>query len=330
TEFDREDARIATAEVTELSDVECWAQLAQQDKAAPVEEGAQAVLIDSANIQLQRRVAVVIDDAQLGKEVKKSIQEHGQGFVVLRGDEGSVDFQVAVNDMGEYELWDRAGAAIPNLRPSLLVNDPQALKCLVGRLVHISKYRSVQELDVPDRAMQQKLLVELAHVGKAKKDEGTPVFHPGDKVKLTITNTQSPGRTDDPALILNVCVLDLQSDWSISQVYPAGAGLFEPLDPGQTISPEFEADLPEGYKEGVDVLKVFATRATTSFRWLELPALDQPPAKRFVTRGLVADPLEQLLAQITDTTAGTRSLRLTSAPSASGWTVAQVELRVER
>jgi hypothetical protein len=39
------------------------------------------------------------------------------------------------------------------------------------------------------------------------------------------------------------------------------------------------ASLPKGYRPGRDGLKVFATVGTTNFRWLELPALDQPPAR---------------------------------------------------
>ena len=51
-------------------------------------------------------------------------------------------------------------------------------------------------------------------------------------------------------------------------------------------------DLPSGYRQGTDILKVFATREVTSYRWLELPALDQPPSPRPVQRS-PANMLEQ-------------------------------------
>ncbi|GIK38903.1 MAG: hypothetical protein BroJett011_27360 [Chloroflexota bacterium] len=74
------------------------------------------------------------------------------------------------------------------------------------------------------------------------------------------------------------------------------------------------------------MFKVFATRATTQFRWLELPALDQPDTH---TRSLISDSLEQMLVMITYYQAPTRAIRLTSAPGDRGWNAAQVELRVK-
>ncbi|GIK38904.1 MAG: hypothetical protein BroJett011_27370 [Chloroflexota bacterium] len=61
-----------------------------------------------------------------------------------------------------------------------------------------------------------------------------PLFKPGHKVTLRITNTQPPNRADpnDPARILNITTLELQSDWSITQIYPAGSGAFEAGEPG--------------------------------------------------------------------------------------------------
>ena len=80
---------------------------------------------------------------------------------------------------------------------------------------------------------------------------------------------------------------------------------------------------------GAEFIKVFATQTTTNFRWLQLPALDQPPAQDSVQRAAIHDPLEQLLAQMTGETLATREVRITSSPKTRGWTAAQVELRVK-
>ena len=158
---------------------------------------------------------------------------------------------------------------MPYLRPVLRVNDADVIAKLVKRLVHLAQYRNVQTLDMPDASMAAKLDVTL---------DAKEISAPGDKIKVEITNTQQPNPNDpdDPERILNITLLALSSDWSIAQIYPSGAGHFEPLDPGKSISLEFEAYLPEGRDDSLDIIKVFATRSPTNFRWLELPSLDQP------------------------------------------------------
>jgi hypothetical protein len=187
----------------------------------------------------------------------------------------------------------------------------------VDRLVHLARYQGVRGLTVLDTHTAQQLKVELI---------GQSVNRPGEQIGLRVTNTQAPG---DDARILNIAVLALSSDWSIAQIYPAGAAAFQTLSPGETIDLAFEAYLPDGQTESTDLLKVFATRATTNFRWLELPALDQP-VTRSVTRSASMSPLEQLLATVTDDASPTRAVRLVGASEDKAWTVAEVEVRVER
>lgn len=328
-EFADESARRALLEVEELTDgVSSWARITEEFGRGPVEQGGQAVLLNNVEVRLQRNVAIITSRA-LHEPIERAIGELGQGFIKVASPGERVDFQVAHHSGNDYELWDSAGAPLPNIRPPLRVSDPDALPKLVRRLVHLAKYRSVQDLDVPDPAARQKLRVAIS--GASDNAGETPIFRPGDRVKLKITNLQEPNpdNPNDPARVLNVTVLDLQSDWGISQVYPEHAGAFEPVDPQQTIDLEFEAYLPDGYTESTDTLKVFATRATTSFRWLELPPLDEPDTRSRSTRSAVSDPLEQMFAKMTGDQAATRALRLSSSRQDKGWTVAQVELRVQ-
>ena len=300
TDFSRTDNRLALVEVSQVNAVDCWAEITEQFGHGPLEAGAQAVLLQATNVRLQRGVGVVIEDAVLRRQVEDAIAADGKGFIAVAQAGERVDFQVAISeDKTEFELWDAAGVAIPNLRPAIRVADPDGVARAVQRLIHLAKYRNVQDLAAADAAAQQTLNVELegapAGAGEA------PIFRPGDKVTLRITNLQAPNPAapNDPARILNVTVLDLAPDWSIQQIYPAQAGAFEPVQPGATIPLELEAYLPAGYGESTDIVKVFATRATTQFRWLELPALDQPDTRSNTTRGLITDPLEQMLAMIT-------------------------------
>ncbi len=327
TNIGGETGKVAIIEVKQVDTVTSSATLVERIGNQPIEQGAQAVLLNNLNVRLQRNVAVAIQDAALRQKVETAIAANGKGFIKLARPGEQVDFQVAMMQ-DAYELWDPAGKVIPNLRPALRVQDANALDRLVGRLVHLAKYRSVQELTVTNPGAQQMLKVEL--VGAGNTDGATPVFRPDQKAKFKVTNLQAPNpaNPNDPARVLNICILDLQSDWGITQIYPSGAGAFEIVDPGKSIDLEFEAYLPDGYTESTDVLKVFATQTTTNFRWLELPVLDQPDARSAATRSGITDPLERMLADFT-LESPTRAIRITNAPQAQSWATAQVELVVK-
>jgi hypothetical protein len=77
---------------------------------------------------------------------------------------------------------------------------------------------------------------------------------------------------------------------------------------------------------------VFATVDQTSFRWLELPALDQPAASKQVTRGGAlqpSNPLEQLMAEMTKDMPSTHSLNPYQFPSKE-WTSVQIEVNIQK
>ena len=155
---------------------------------------------------------------------------------------------------------------------------------------------------------------------------------------VRVHNTLKPNPSDinDPSRILNITILDLQPDWGISQVFPAGAASSDILQPQKHRDLALKTYLPAGYSEATDVIKVFATQQTTSFRWLELPALDKPPARGAATKGIVTNPLEHLLSAFTGDTAPsfeemkTRSVRVLADTGAEkAWAVAQVEISVK-
>ena len=324
---DDPEKRQALVELTDVGATDAWATVIEPDGALAVEVGSQAVMLNTTAVRVQRTVRVVIEDDALRGQVEAEIEAKGQGFLALAGDGGGADFLVDLHPERpeEYDLLDTSGGELPYLRPALRVADANAVRALVKRLVHLAQYRNVQTLDMPDAKMAAKLQVTL---------DAKAVNKPGDQIKLEITNTQQPNPNDpdDPERVLNITLLALSSDWSVAQIYPSGAGQFEPVDPGKSISLEFEAYLPDGRDDSLDILKVFATRSPTNFRWLELPSLDQPIQRRAATTcAAITDPLEQMLAELAGEKSTTRAVRLTSSPERDkGWTVAQVELRVER
>ncbi|MBX3014389.1 MAG: caspase family protein [Caldilineaceae bacterium] len=317
--------RLARVTVAQVHEVDSWATISE-GQAQAIEVGAQAVRLNATDIKLQRDVRVEIADAALRRQVEQAIHDYGRGFVAVAG--GATDEWIVHVVNGHYVIADTTGAPVPNLRPALRTADPMALQLLVERLVHLGQYRNVLMLDMPDPAAQAKLKVALQ---TSNAQVGAPI-RPGEEIAIKITNTQTPNPHDpnDPQWVLNVAVLMLSSDWSITQIYPATAA-FEPIDPGKHLDLAFEAYLPDGQTESQDIFKIFATRGTTDFRWLELPALDQLPLSHPIKRSAIADPLEQLLAAITGEETQTRAFKLTKAPATTAsWTVQTVALHVQR
>jgi hypothetical protein len=258
-------------------------------------------------------------------------------------DADTLEYQVAVNENREYELWNPAGQPIANMRPAIAVDAPNAPATVVSRLEHLAKYNAVKQLDNhdPQSPLARKLTVELvgyqADYTPGEKPEpqafqapgNTPVMPTGQWAFLRIRN--------DASQPLNVTVLDLQPDWGISQVFPAGQGdWFVQLEPGGEQLLSLRASLPAGYVEGLDVLKVFATVGAANFGRLELSAIDEPAtrgsAKRTSATQGQPNPLEDLMDAISGPQpppCASRTLTSAAYPSA-GWTSSLIEVHVRR
>jgi hypothetical protein len=355
--FAQTDKRLALVDVDVLGATESWASLSTRLRDGAIEQGAPAVLLDPGTVRLQRPVRLAERKADLPAaidqqvalaaltQVRTALVQNGSGFArLVEGDEAAV-FEIAVNEQGQYEIWDAAGQVVQNLRPPLSIADPNAPAKLVQRLVHLAKYRNVQELDNQDAMspLARKLVVEIAGRQTSydpvdapdpqpfDRTQGIPVLAPGEWLFIRLKNTlpKVPG-APPPTNVLNITVLNLQSDWGINQVYPSGPGsLFEPLDPGEERLLPLQASLPDAYDKSTDIVKVFATVGTTSFRWLELPPLDQPIPPRLALRSVQADPLVQLLAAVIEDEPRARNLNPATYPSKE-WVTAQVEVYVRR
>lgn len=343
----QEDKHLAIAEVTEIGVTDAWAEVIKTLRTGEIEPGASAVML-SAPVDLIRGIRLVectpentkLEDLP-PKEINQqaalqavAIAASGNGWVKLVAGEEAADYQVSINKLGEYEICEPTGKPFPNLRPPLKVGESQAPGKLVKRLVHLTKYKATEELDNFGTTLTKKLVVEL--VGKQANyrrtrqpspqpfdDKNNPSVQAGETVFLRIRNEFSQ--------VLNVVVLALSSDWSISQLNILGDNAhFVPFDPGQEEYIPLKMSLPEGYQEGTDIFKVFATVGQANFRWVELPSLDQPipPSS---TRGLKAprNQLEELLAAVgaDDEPSTSRNVQVVADPS-RGWTTKQVTVKV--
>jgi hypothetical protein len=338
TDFTRVERRLALASIKTLGATSSRATIIERLRVEAVEQGDLAVLLESGRPNVRRTLRLVTPAAGHApaeltaalQDVEHNITRRGGSFLQLAAGGERADFLVSVNERGEFVVGDTSGTPFPHLRPALDIADVSAPFYLVERLVHLAKYLNVHELDNcdPFSPLRHTLSAELLGVQADYVMGDSPTPQPlaqgaplktGEWTFLKISNSSSQ--------VLNVTVLDLRPNWSISQLYPTGAAFFEPLDPGCSITLPLRASMPQGYDEGRDVLKVMGTVGPSNFRWLELPALDEPDKGRAGWRGAVATPLDEFLAAFMDDGSGFRDLTV-EANAGHEWTTVQVEIEV--
>mgnify|MGYP001813745570 CR=1 FL=1 len=344
--FRQVEQRLALVEIDDLGATSSWAKLVKSFGRGEMALGDRAVLLDPGKIRLRRRVMLVsqeeippeIDQDAALAAIRTALETEGSGWVSLGQEGDEMDYQVAVSDLGFYEIWDRAGMPIPNLRPSLFYRDTGAPARVVQRLVHLTKFNNLLLLDNHDRTSPLARALEV-EVLKAQPDfepgeppDPVPFDDPGNTPVVALDQWLLARIKNLSAETLNVAVFDLASDWSVAQVHPTWTD-FLSLGPDEEEIFPLQAGLSEGCEDGIDVLKVFATLGPASFRWLEMPELDQPPSRRSAaTRSLgQLSPLEEMLAAFIDDKPLplTRSLNPAEYPS-RGWSIAQVEVHVKK
>ena len=311
TDFRQVDKRLAIVEITKLGASDSWAKITAKFGQQGIEQGAQAVLVDLGSVNLERKIVLTqqsndiipssINQSEALEQIKSAIPTFGKGFILLATGESAnekIDYQVAVNPKGEFEIWDPTGAIIQNLNPPIKISESNAAVRVIQRLVHLAKYNNVLQLDNHDSQspLSRKLKVEFLGLQSN--------FEPGDKLEIQQlpasiesgnVNSFKEGTylvlriQNNSSQVLNITVLDLQPDWGVTQAYPRSSdSYFMPIDPGKSEDIQLKVSLPQGYKEGRDVIKVFATVGPTNFRWLELPVLDQPMSTKNGTRSIGA------------------------------------------
>lgn len=217
-------------------------------------------------------------------------------WVVLADSAGPADFVVTLSaDGATFVIADPAGQPI-DVHPPIGVDAPDAAATVVRRLVHLTRYRNVLELENadPSSRLRGKLIVDLTGV----QDDYDPVERPEPRPMEDAAGiyTLRQGQwtflrvSNRSADVLNIAVLVLQPDYAITQVFPLSTNLYsEPLDPGAELRLiPLLARLPPGFEEGTAVLKVFATTAAANFRVFELPSLDNRGAHRGFTESRTA------------------------------------------
>jgi hypothetical protein len=325
----RDEDRVALVEVTEAGAAYSRARLTEMLRpGVVVDEGASAVLVSVDGVRARRSVGLLdgIAAPLLSDVATRLAGAGGSGFLELAPSPATADFLLAADDGDTIEILDAAGKSLMALSGS---SEPSAV---ISGLEHLARFRNVQELDNPAPAsdLAGTLRVSLGRLARAWRGEKPPrdicaftALPPsvwsGDWVCLTIENRS--------VRELNVAVLDLQADWSIRQAYPGWAS-FCALRSGAAEHIPFEVRWDFRQPRGRDLLKIFAVTGPTDFRWLELPALGEPPLPPPEVRGLRAgSSLEALFAALTGFPPRTRVLAPERQPQ-HAWTVVDLTLEV--
>jgi len=347
-DFEDRENRVATVKVVEVGASDCWAQVTElhnirtinnQLTEGVIEIGSPAVYL-SPGLKQIRTVRLLLPDplpqfpgvtiASISMEielVKTGVEGHGWiEFCSQTETNEKVDYFVCLNSEGEYWILDANKERIKNLLFPIRIDEPEATERLINRLIHVARYETILDLDNEDAfaPLNGKLKLELVKSVKPEQivlnaDGKVPILEEGEEnVTLVIRN--------DSHLTLNITLLDLQEDFSIVKSYPKKAD-YEGLAPEKEINRKLNISLPENYREGVEVIKVFATVDATNFQLLELPALDQS-RKGFGDKE-PTNALEQLLAAVVDENNPKRKITVVTDASEE-WTTEKVEVVVKK
>lgn len=328
--------RAAVVEIVAPGVASSSARVVTRPGACEVMQGDEAVLLAPGTDAPRRGVRLLrtegpVPSAAPLNEVAALLRRRGGGYLRLAPPDEDTDFHVSVNERGEYVVLDASLRPVPNIGPALSAADGARTAQLVERLIHLAKYLNLRELQNPDghSAFAHYFTAELVRPPAARaavrgayaeaEPVGSRALGVGEWVSLRVRN--GGGQP------LNVTVLDLRPDWSVAQIFPSRAGLFETLEAGRELTIPLRADLPQGYDEGADLLKVFATSEAADFKGFQLPALGQPPAP-------LHPPSSMSAARGGDSAAGesgadTRDMGAPLGPE-DDWTVLGLEVSVRR
>jgi hypothetical protein len=348
TDFTKVNERLAVVEIVELGASSSWATVTEPAGVLNLKGGEQAVMINSGVVAVRGQVRFVeeeppppkADRAAALQAIEAAIKQSGRGFFTLVGQDQAANYKVAICKNGEYEILDAQGDAFKNVRPAIKIGDANAADKVVERLRHLYRYNTIEQLKNPDvfSPLSGRLIVEVfkAPLGAqsftppAQALEpldgpgGMPIVRPGERVYIHIQNTSQQD--------LNIAMLDLDSDWSITQTLPPpniNKDTFL-LEGKKELWPIVTVGFAQAdYTEGREILKVLATTGPASFRFLELPALDRP-FQSLRSRGRKPNgALEKLMGDFNDDTHQIRSATVEIQASME-WTIGEVTLHVLR
>jgi hypothetical protein len=202
------------------------------------------------------------------------------------------------------------GADLTTLSTPVAVDEPKVVDRIVGQIRSWAKWFNVltihnlqTEIDLQFSIKASQTRDPLARVGKP--DAG---ILEGEKVDATVQNKSAKD--------LYIAMIDIQSDGTISRMYPEAEGAVEVLKPGSTLQRSFKGTVPKGRSVSTDVVKVFASYKPIDIRPLLEEKIKDPDFK------IPSDPLNELLADAGGLSRGLEPV-LDKPVNLGGWTATQ-------
>ncbi|WP_437841995.1 caspase family protein [Sorangium sp. So ce1153] len=341
-DFTQGDKRVGGATVDEVTGTESWAKLDEGTPVDKVEPGAPAILEDVGSVALKRSVNLFrrndlppgIDQERAFAALRAAIETRGRGFLVLHTS-GTPHYQVAIDDGGQYEIWDPSGKPMPNV-PAVSVAAPKAAELVVDRLIHIFRYKTIEEIYDPFSGLKDALRVELR--------APPPGWSPGDWIEGGTVIEPKGGRyvvkpgsysfvrvVNESDRRVNIVAIDLEDDWSIGPVMPPDPSreYYTTVEAHQHAWFALGAVLRAGRASAKNIIKILVTVDDSDFWWLLHPPIDRPITRSERRRASAARDTLFRLREALDADKNEESrMRVVSQPGFD-WTVQQIIVDTE-
>src|SRR6185369_6054794 len=267
--------RAAIVEVIKAGATECRARIVATERSvvrARIDPGGVAVPLNGVAIQRPAVCSVVPGEGPADVEqeaaldrVRRALEQDPSGALRLAGVGEAADFQIAVDERGEYRVADGGGNPLLNLGPPLSMTAVGAESDLLRRLINLAKFFDLVRNDNDDKGSPLRGKLRLTVLGiESRRRGGVPMQPfaggtPGQPIELRTDESLVLEIENGSSQALNVVVIDLQPDWGVEQIFPKKRdGEFWTLDPKEKQTIRMHGYLPEGLEERSDIIKIFA------------------------------------------------------------------------
>jgi hypothetical protein len=269
----------ASAVLDDVGAIEAWATLGAQASIDLIQQGAPVVVLDLPlryKVHLARRddLPLAIDQTTALAAVAAALPIEGHGVLEASGDGEIAHFQVVLDAAGRYEIGDPKGIPLPNLAP-IPAGEARSAARLVDRLVALGRYGAVLDIHGSSSQMDANIGIEMRLVppaGAATPADSPAPAREGDAFVVAVDRQVEFLMSNKNDFDVQIAVLDLGADWSMSLLVPDEANLTQSVtvpanSSGQSVV-QLSLTLPEGHVQTVEVLKFFVTRGHADFRWM--------------------------------------------------------------
>ncbi|MCA9474159.1 MAG: caspase family protein [Nitrospira sp.] len=277
------------------------------------------MLIRRRNTSILRRIFRWIIGSGPLELLEEVVETAGSPFLRLTAETQQRAYQIIVENSGHYEI--SHGAEWPfhdSLRRGSITNREDAQR-LVRQLIHLSKFKAVQDVLSPDTSAEHTSQVDAQIEGRlCEFDSSADVLNSSHLRSVIPIGSQFPrscvhlsikNRSNDP---ISIVIMHLRSDYGIEQIFPSQGSSLGRLEVGEILHLSLRELLSHRDDTQESILKIFATTEAVNLRCLELPSLRENPTTSTDDQISIAIPvitnnaMEQLVSAMSDDQAATR------------------------